>query len=53
MHLELDKENNKLILTHTDFTQIDNQEYISQNKGRRSWFFTRLLIFMNNGMIGK
>lgn len=53
MHLELEEENNKLILTHTDFTQIDSQEYTGHNEGRGSWFFTRLLNFMNNGMIGK
>ena len=53
MHLELDEQNNKLILTHTDFTQIHSQEYASHNEGQRSWFFTRLLSFMNNGMIGK
>jgi hypothetical protein len=53
MHLELDEENNKLILTHTDFTQIDNQEYISHNEGLRSWLFTRFINFMNNGVIGK
>jgi hypothetical protein len=53
MHLELDEENNKLILTHTDFPQIDGQEYIIHNEGRRSWFFTRILNFMHNGVIGK
>ncbi len=53
MHLELDEENNKLILTHTDSTQIDSQKYISHNEGQRPWFFTRLLNFMNNGAIGK
>lgn len=53
MHLELDEENDKLILTHTDFTEKYSQEYISHNEGRRSWFFTRLLNFMNNGVIGK
>jgi hypothetical protein len=53
MHLELDGENNKLILTHTDFTQLDSQEYISHNEGRRSWFFTRVLNFRNKGVIGK
>lgn len=53
MHLELHEENNKLILTHIDFTQIDSQEYISHNEGRGSSFFTRLLNFMNNGMMDK
>jgi len=53
MHLELDEENNKLILTHTVFTEKDSQEYISHNEGRWSWFFTRLLNFMTKGAIGK
>ena len=53
MHLELDEENNKLILPHTDSPQIDSQVYIIHNEGRGSWVFTRLLNFMNNGMIGK
>lgn len=52
MHLELGEENNKLILTHTDFTQIDSQEYISHNEGR-SWFITRFLNFMTKEEIGK
>jgi len=42
MHLELDKENNKLILT----------QYISHNEAR-SWFITRFLNFMTKGVIGK
>ena len=53
MQLELDEENSKLILTHTDFTEIHSQEYISHNEGLRSWFFTRLPYLMNKGVIGK
>ena len=53
MILELDEENNKLILTHTEFTDKDKQEYISHNEGRWSWFFTRLLNFMTKGAVGK
>jgi hypothetical protein len=53
MHLVLYEENNKLISTPTDFTQIDSQEYISHNEGRRPLFFTRLLNFMDKGVIGK
>jgi hypothetical protein len=53
MILELDEENNKLILTHTEFTDKDKQEYISHNEGLWSWFFTRLLNFMTKGAIGK
>jgi hypothetical protein len=53
MHLELDEENNKLILTHTDFTEKVSHEYISHNEGRWSRFFTRLLNFMTKGAIGK
>jgi hypothetical protein len=51
---ELDEENNKLILTHTEFTDKDKQEYISHNEGvGGSWFITRLLNFMTKGAIGK
>jgi hypothetical protein len=54
MHLESDEENNKLILTHTEFTDKDKQEYISNNEGvGGSWFITRLLNFMTKGAIGK
>jgi hypothetical protein len=52
MHLELDKENNKLILTHSDFTEKHKQQYISHNEAR-SWFITRFLNFMTKGVIGK
>ncbi len=52
MQSELGEENNKLILTHTDFTEKDSQEYISHNEGR-SWFFTRFLNFMIKEAIGK
>jgi hypothetical protein len=51
MHLELGEVNNKLILTHTDFTE-NSQEYISHNEGR-SWFITRFLNFMTKEAIGK
>jgi|Kansoi300Nextera_1026150.scaffolds.fasta_scaffold08194_2 hypothetical protein len=54
MHLELDEENNKLILTHTKFTDKDKQEYISHNEAvGRSWFIARLLNFMIKEAIGK
>lgn len=54
MDLELDEENNKLILTHTEFTDKDKQEYISHNEGvGGSWFITRLLNFMTKEAIGK
>lgn len=50
MHVELDEENNKLILTHTEFTDKDKQEYISHNEGvGGSRFITRLLNFMTKG----
>jgi hypothetical protein len=52
MHLESGEENNKLILTHTDFTEKYSQEYISHNEGR-SWFITRFLNFMIKEAIGK
>ena len=52
MHLELDEENNKLILTHTEYTDKDKQEYISHNEGR-SWIITRLLNYVTKGVIGK
>ena len=54
MHLEFDEENNKLILTHTKFTDKDKQEYIGHNEGvGGSWFITRLLNYMTKGTIGK
>lgn len=53
MRLELDEENNKLILTHTDFTEKHSREYFSHSEGRWSGFFTRLLNFMTKGAIGK
>jgi len=41
MHSELGEENNnKLILTNTDFREKYSQEYIRHNEGR-SWFITR------------
>ena len=52
MDLELDEENNKLILTHTEFTDKDKQEYNNEGVGG-SWFITRLLNFMTKGAIGK
>jgi hypothetical protein len=52
MHLESGEENNKLILTHTDFTEKYSREYISHNEGR-SWFITRFLNFMTKEAIGK
>jgi hypothetical protein len=53
MHLELDEENNKLILTHTEYMDKDKQEYFSHNEGRWSWFITRFLNFMIKEAIGK
>jgi hypothetical protein len=52
MHLELGEENNKLILTDSDFTEKYSQGYISHNEGR-SWFITRFLNLMTKVAIGK